>query len=218
MSSSTSSRPINAKFPGDPNGSAEIVSDLRQIVNNAKKSPDWDTELHTQAAINALSADADSIEQAELQIDQLRKQILQLEEKQAAQIIVGKQHRKHAEGAVTVASKGSPVAVKAWGCLVAERTPSTPTDEAPQNVSARNTRSPGDVVVQCKGTRAKAYVFQRSEDATFPVGSSVQVVTTSATNTMTGLPAGRKVYFRVAAVRALTGQSKWSETVPLTVR
>jgi hypothetical protein len=150
---------VTAKFPGNPNKPSEIVSDLRQIVNNAQKSPDWANAPQVQAAVNTLSTDADELEQTAIHIDYLRKELAQAEETQAAQLIACKQHRKHAEATVTVASKGAVGAVKAWGCAVAGRTISTPTDEAPQNLSAKNTRTPGDVVVRCKGVRAKVYVF-----------------------------------------------------------
>lgn len=218
MSTSTSTRLVNAKFTGAPTKPAQIVSDCRQIVNNAKQSPDWSKELQVQAAINALSADADAIEQAAIQIDQLRKQVLQAGAALAERLIACKQHRKYAETTISVASKGSVVAVKAWGCAVAGRTLSTPTDEAPQNVSAKNARSPGNAVVHCKGLRASAYVFQHADDPTFPAGSPAPVVLPGSTYNVTGIPAGQKIYFRVAVIRRVIGQSKWSEPVQLTVR
>jgi hypothetical protein len=218
MSTTTSPRPVSAKFPGSSNKPSEIVSDCRQIVNNAQKSPDWANAPQVQAAINTLSADADAIEQTAIQIDLLRKQLAQAEETRAEQIIACKQHRRHAEAAITVASKGSVVVVKAWGCVVAGRTTSTPTDEAPQNLSAKNTRIPGDVVFRCKGVQAQAYVYQHADDSTFPVGSPAPVILSSATYTLTGLSAGQKLFFRAAVIRRGTGQSKWSEPVQLTVR
>lgn len=218
MSTPTSPRTVNAKFPGNPRKSTDIVGDLRQIVNNAQKSAAWATAPQVQAAINMLSADADEIEQTAIQIDELRKRLARAEEAQAEKIIACRQHRRHAEAAVTVASNGSVGAVKEWGCLVAGRTTSPPTDEAPQHVSAKNTRTPGDVVARCKGVRAKAYVFQQADDPTFPAGSPAPVVLSTATYTLTGLSAGQKIYIRAAVIRSGTGQGKWSEPVQLTVR
>ena len=209
---------VDAKFPCAPKDEAEFVTDLRQIVNNAKKSSDWDTSPQVQAAINALSADADDIEKNALELDQLRKQLSKAEQAQVAKVIESKQHRKHAEAAITVASKGSALAVKGWGCEIASRTRSTPTEEAPQNVVAKNGQSPGDVVVRCRGVRAKAYLFQYAHDPAFPEGSPTPVILPTGTYTLTGLPPGQRVFFRVAVIRHITGQSKWSEAVQLTVR
>lgn len=218
MPNRTSTRSVNARFPGAPSKPSEFVGDLRQIVNNAKQSADWSKTPQVQTAINALDADADSIEETALQIDKIRKQIAQAETALAAKIVTCKQHRKHAEATITVASKGSVAAVKGWGCVVAGRTLSTPTDEAPQRVTAKNTRTPGNVVARCKGLRASAYVFQHADDPTFPPGSPAPVVLPNSAYQLTGLPAGQKIYFRVAVIRRVIGQSKWSEPVQLTVR
>jgi hypothetical protein len=214
----TSPRPVSAKFPGVPRNPAGIVTYLRQTVNNAQKSPDWATEPQVQAAINTLATDADELEQRAIRIDQLRKELVQAEQAQAEKLIACKQHRRQAEATITVASKGSVGGVKAWGCVVAGRTSTTPTDEAPQHLSVKNARTPGDVVARCKGIRAQAYVFQLADDPTFPAGAPAPVVLPNATYTMTGLPAGQKIFVRVAVIRRMTGQSKWSEPVQLTVR
>jgi hypothetical protein len=214
----TSPRPVSAKFLGAPSKPAEIVTDLRQIVNNAQKAPDWTTSPQVQAAINTLAADAGEIEQRAILIDQLHKKLVEAKQAQAEKLVACKQHRKHAEATITVASQGSVGGVKAWGCVVARRTTSTPTDEAPQNVLAKNARTPGHAVVRCKGARAQAYVFQQADEPTFPAGSPAPVVLSSATYHVTGLSPGQKIYFRVAVIRPVVGQSKWSEPVQLTVR
>lgn len=92
------------------------------------------------------------------------------------------------------------------------KTPQAVVIKNPQNFRIGNGINPGELILKINGMRANSFIFEYTQDP--PTEASVWTRTSCSTTrcTVKGLEAGKKYWFRVAAVGS-KGQLVWGETI-----
>ncbi len=82
----------------------------------------------------------------------------------------------------------------------------------PENFTVTNGINPGELYLKVKGSNAHSIIFEYTEDPPTPVSVWTRTTCTRSSCTVSGLEAGKKFWFRVAAVGSRS-QVAWGETV-----
>jgi hypothetical protein len=196
-----------------------MVNACKQQVATIQKCADYPTEPEVQTRALATLAGADALAQTVVDLGAARLLVSTLEGQREQQAVALRSHHAALVGTLNVACKGKVANIKAWGGDVASRTVLPASTDPPINPGVTTTATTGSVLAKCRADRgAIGYLFQHGGDPANPdAWPKAELVATSKL-TVTGLPVGQKVYFRIAVVRRRGGQGQWSGVMEVTVR
>jgi hypothetical protein len=209
---------LTLPFP-PPHLSEQMVTTCLQQVAAVQKCPDYANHPDIQALAIATAADATSLGTTLSDLGNAKVVVVTLEGTRDQKIVSLRSNHAALAGALNNASKGKKESIVAWGGTVATRVPTPTSTDAPTAAFAKTTKAPGAVRTGCAPERgAICYLFQHGTDPTNPDAWPKPDMSGGSKHTVTGLPIGQKVYFRIAIVRRRGGQSNWSGLMEVTVR
>ena len=178
----------------------EKVQATRSTTQSMQASASWSAASDVQAATKVWNTAADSIEANAKVIAQLKDQLKTAESKQRTYRRDWRAARAQVLGSVNVFCAGSADAVKAFNFDVRSHA-FIGAQAAPENLTVASGKDPGDATASwSRGTAHHGFVVQYATDVATPASYSALTPCTKTKYTVSGLPSGSNVHFRIAAV------------------
>jgi hypothetical protein len=204
---------------GAPYQHEAMITACKQQVATIQKCADYPNQPEVQARAAATLTDAAGLGQTLIDLGAAKLVVATLEGRRDQQVVSLRNNHAALVGTLNVASMGKVANIKAWGGTVASRTVLPMSTDAPTHALVKTTATTGSVVAKCKAERgAIGYQFQHGSDPANPDAWPKADLVSASRLTVTGLPVGQKVYFRIAVVRRKGGQGQWSGVIEVTVR
>jgi hypothetical protein len=185
-----------------------------------QSSPDWSASPALQAVVKTWSAAATSIDAQAKVAAGLRAQLKNTLATLASLRVDWQVAKTQVTSTATSVCAGSPDRVKALNLdvIVYARLGAL---AVPGGLSASPGTASGQVdLVWTRGDATHGWLVQYATDPATPASFSAAIPSTKRRTTLSGLPHGATLSFRVAAIdpASATGMTSWSAWVPATVR
>jgi hypothetical protein len=193
----------------------EMVTVTHEIAQAMPASPDWATSPTLQALVKAWDGDATAIDAQAKVVVGLRAQLKTAVATQASLRRDWQVSKAQVLAAVTSLCGGSADRVKALDLDVSTHTRLGALG-APAGLAVNPGKANGDVLASwLKGIARHGFLVQHASDPNTVATISAAIACTKQKLTLTGMPAGASLSFRVAAIdpASPTGQSPWSAWV-----
>jgi hypothetical protein len=199
---------------------AQKVTVSLDIVSTAQKNPGWNAAADLQAAAKVWSQSANDLSANAAIVVAQKSALKTTEAKQRSLRKAWVAAKKQVLGAIDVLCAGSADELKAYGFDVRSHAGLGPL-AVPENLATAPGTATGQVGFSwARGLCHHGFLVQHATDAANPATYSATVPCTRSKFTLSGVPSGASVSFRVCAIdpSSATGTTAWSGWVAGTAK